>query len=55
MGYFATKESHLRVAVVWLIWFLGMVAAPGQSSTGMPTSSTSPTSLENVQKGIRSM
>ncbi|MFM7581675.1 MAG: hypothetical protein ACKO9F_03000, partial [Caldilinea sp.] len=43
MGYFATKESHLRVAV-WLIWFLGMVAALGQSSTGMPTSSTSPTS-----------
>lgn len=41
MGYFATKESHLRVAV-WLIWFLVMVAALGQSSTGMPTSSTSP-------------
>ena len=41
MGYFATKESHLRVAV-WLIWFLVMVAALGQSSTGMPASSTSP-------------
>jgi hypothetical protein len=35
MGYFATKESHLRVAV-WPLWFLGMVAALGQSSTGMP-------------------
>jgi hypothetical protein len=41
MGYFATKESHLRVAV-WLIWFLVMVAALGQSSTGMPTSSRHP-------------
>ena len=41
MGNFATKVSRLRVAV-WLVWFLVMFAAFGQSSSGMPTSPASP-------------
>ena len=41
MGNFATKVSRLRVAV-WLVWFLVILAAFGQSSSGMPTSPASP-------------
>ena len=41
MSHFATKESQIRVAV-WVVWFLVILAALVQSSTGMPTAPTSP-------------
>jgi hypothetical protein len=44
--YYCSISTMYRIRVaVWLIWFLVMVAALCQSNTGMPTSSTSPTSL----------
>ncbi len=41
MDNFAIKASHIRV-VVWLVWFLVILAALGQSSTGMPTPPAAP-------------
>lgn len=41
MNKYATKESRIRV-VVWMVWFVVVLAALGASEYGVPTESTTP-------------